>query len=385
MSRRKSVALLVEMSNAYARGLLDGVISYVQQNPTWSVYLPERERGATPPNWLKNWKGDGIIARIETPEIASVVRKIRLPTVDVSAGRHIADVPWVETDDSAIARLAADHLISRGFRHLAFCGDPGFNWSHWREREFRHIVSEAGFECSVFQSTPRLSPQYSWNRDRQQMTRWLKTLPRPVGIMACYDIKAQQLLSICRDEGISVPEQIAMIGVDNDRRLCELCDPPLSSVVPNTARTGYEAAALLDRMMNGETVDATAYLIPPTGVETRQSTDVLAIDDHSISTALTYIRERAFDGITVAEVLRHVPLSRRVLESRFQQILGRTPHQEILRLRIDRVKHLLLETELPLSAIARLTGFRHPEYLSVAFKRSEGQTPREFRQRNKHA
>ena len=140
MTQRKSVALLLETSNAYSRGLLDGIITFVQQHAAWSVYLPEQGRGAAPPDWLKNWKGDGIIARIETQAIANAVCRTRLPIVDVSAARHIPDIPWIETNDFAIAELAAEHLISRGFSNLAFCGDPAFNWSQWREQRFSELV-----------------------------------------------------------------------------------------------------------------------------------------------------------------------------------------------------------------------------------------------------
>lgn len=378
-----SVALLLESSNAYSRGLLDGIISFVQRHGGWSVFLPEQERGADPPEWLRRWKGDGIIARIETDRIARAVRATRLPVVDVSAARHLEDIPWLETDDSRISALAAEHLLERGFRNLAFCGDPGFRWSAWREQHFRSIIESHGVNYFCHQSVPRNDERYSWNRDRRGLCSWLKKLPKPVGIMACYDIKAQQLLAICRDEDIAVPDQIAVIGVDNDRRLCELCDPPLSSVIPNAWKTGYEAARLLNQMMTGEVVSSEPRLIAPLGVQTRQSTDVLAIDDPDIVSALRLIRSRACDGTTVQEILREIPMSRRVFESRFQKLLGRTPHAEIIRLRIDRCRRLLAETDLPMPEIAEATGFRHVEYFSVTFKREVGETPREFRNRNR--
>ncbi len=380
MSRRKSVALLIETSNAYSRGVLEGVIDYMRQHEPWSITLPEQERGASPPDWLSRWRGDGIIARIETDEIARAVRKTKLPVVDVSAARHLPDIPWVETDDQAIARLAAEHLLERGFRHLAFCGDAGFNWSVWRGQHFEQIVREAGCECHIHESIPRMDASYFWNREKQRLMTWLKRLPRPIGIMACYDIKAQQLLDVCRELEIAVPEEMAVIGVDNDRLLCDLADPPLSSVICNTRRAGYEAASLLDRMMSGETVVAEARLLEPLGIETRQSTDILAIDDPDVAIAIRFIREQACRGIDVSDVLRQVPLSRRVLENRFRKILGRTPHQEITRLRIDRVKQLLAETDLPLSGIASRTGFQHDEYMTVAFKKQVGIPPSKFRQ-----
>lgn len=382
MARRRRVALLIETSNAYARGLLDGVISYLRQRANWSVYLPEQQRGGAPPTWLADWKGDGILARIETEAIADAVRKTGLPVVDLSAARWLPGIPWVETDDSRIAELAVSHFVDRGFRNLAFCGDPGFRWSVWRRDHFVATAEQRGCCCQVYDSIPRDDPNYSWDSDRRRMVAWLKSLPKPVGIMACYDIKAQQLLDVCRELKIAVPEHVAVIGVDNDPLVCELSDPPLSSVVPNTARAGYEAAALLDRAMSGEKVATDPVLLEPLAIHARQSTDVLAIDDPEIASILRLIRERATENLRVSDLLRHVPISRRMLEHRFEKLLGRTPHQEILRVRIGRVKELLLQTDCSLEEIAMRTGFPHTEYLSVVFKRETGQTPRAFRKQN---
>jgi LacI family transcriptional regulator len=379
VKRRRSVALLIETSNAYARGLLEGVIQYVRHHEAWSIFLPEQERGASPPHWLSRWRGDGIIARIETDEIARAVRATRLPVVDVSAARRVPDIPWVETDDGEIARLAVEHLLERGFRQLGFCGDSSFNWSMWRQQHFARLVAEAGHVCHIYESRPRWAKGYSWNREKRGLANWVRRLPRPIGVMASYDIMAQQLLDVCRELNVAVPEEVAVIGVDNDRLLCDLASPPLSSVIPNAPRTGYEAASLLDQMMSRRPVPPEGHLIQPLGIETRQSTDVLAIDDPDIAEALRFIREQACAGIRVVDVLRHVPLSRRMLESRFRDRLGRTPHQEITRLRIERVKQLLSETDLSLAEIAGHAGFDHVEYLSVVFKREVGVTPGGFR------
>ncbi|MEZ6065896.1 MAG: DNA-binding transcriptional regulator [Planctomycetaceae bacterium] len=379
MRKRPAVALLIETSNAYARGLLAGIIAWQRTHDAWSIYLPEQERGAVPPQWLSRWKGDGIIARIETDEIAKAVRRCGVPVVDVSAARRLKNIPWVETDDQLIAAEAFRHLSDRGLKNFAFCGDPGFNWSVWRRDRFCRLVADAGGECHVHDSIPQFDHDFSWTREQKRMTQWLRGLPRPIGIFAAYDIKAQQLLEVCRDEGISVPEEVSVVGVDDDELICELSHPPLSSIVPNTRRTGYEAAALLDRMMTGEECEEMMVLIPPLGVTTRQSTDVLAIEDPEVASALRFIREHACQGIDVADVLRNVPLSRRMLETRFAKILGRTPHAEIARLRIERAKRLLTETDLPLAEIAELAGFQHNEYFSVAFKREVGRTPSTFR------
>lgn len=379
MNRRPSVALLIETSNAYARGLLEGIVAYAREHDAWSIYLPEQRRGDAPPSWLSRWKGDGIIARIENEAIAKAVTKTRLPVIDVSAARLVPAIPWVETDDAAIARLAAEHLLERGFRNLAFCGEPRFNWSEWRCESFCHVVRHAGATCHTYETTTRDGPTASWDQEHRRLMAWIKKLPKPVGVMASYDIKAQQLLDACRELRIAVPEEVAVVGVDNDKLLCDLCSPPLSSVIPNAQRTGYVAAQLLNRLLSGEKVPPEAHLIEPLGVQTRQSTDVLAIDDRDIAAAVRFIREHACEGIKVADLLRAVPLSRRVLESRFTKLVGRTPHDEILRVKIERAKQLLVETDLSLALVAERTGIEHVEYLSVAFKRVTGQTPKDFR------
>jgi LacI family transcriptional regulator len=374
--RRRKVALLIETSNAYARGLVQGVVHYVREHRPWSFQMMEQGRGDDPPPWLADWDGDGIIARIETPRIARAVVKSGLPAVDLSAARLVPSLPWVETDDAEIAHLAAEHLLERGFKHFGYCGDARFNWSVWREGYFSEQLRKAGHDCQTFRSDFGLT---NLDSDSRALARWLHALPKPVGIMACYDRRGQQVLDACRNAALAVPDEVAVVGVDNDELLCELAAPPLSSVIPNTHRTGYEAAALLDRMMTGKKVGAKAHLIAPLGVAARQSTDVLAIDDREVASAVRFIREHACEGINVADVMRVVSLSRRLLEQRFQRLVGRTPHEEILHVRLNRVQRFLAETDLPLYLIAERTGFEHVEYLSVVFKRELGKTPREFR------
>ncbi|HEY1108186.1 MAG TPA: DNA-binding transcriptional regulator [Opitutaceae bacterium] len=374
--RRRQVALLIETSNAYARGLLQGVVHYIREHEPWSFYLMEQGRGDDPPPWLERWKGDGIIARIETPKIAAAVVRAALPTVDLSAGRLVPELPWVETDDEQIAGLAAAHLLERGFKHFAFCGDARFKWSEWRAQHFAARIRAAGHSVQEFSG----GNGGDVAAQAKALRAWVEALPKPVGIMAAYDIRGQQVLDACRSAGLAVPSDVAVIGVDNDALLCDLASPPLTSVIPNAHRAGYEAAALLEKLMAGRKVPATAHLIPPLGVAPRQSTDVLAVDDRDVARAVQFIREHACEGINVGDLLRTVPLSRRVLEQRFQKLLGRTPREEILQVRLARVRQLLGETDLPLYLIAERTGFEHVEYLSVVFKRETGQTPSDFRQ-----
>ena len=376
---RYSVALLIESSNAYARGILEGVIDFQRKHDAWSVFLPEQERGAAPPSWLKRWSGDGMIARIETETIARSVRSMNIPTIDVSAARRLEGIPWIETDDKMVASLAVEHLVERGFRKLAFCGDASFNWSRWRGEAFAQIVRAKGLEYFEYSSQDRYALGYSWPRDQKRLAKWIADLPKPIGLMASYDIRAQEILDCCRELNVAVPDQVAVVGVDNDPIICNLAFPSLTSVIPDAVQAGYLAAELLQRMMQGETIPADAHLLPPLGIATRQSTDVLAVDDPEVAAAAKYIRDHARDGITVADVLKHVPLSRRALESRFKKITGKTPHDAIVSQRLSLVERLLSETDLSLDAIAARTGFEHAEYMSVVFRQKHGTPPGKFR------
>lgn len=382
--KRRNIALIIETSNEYARGLLRGIRSYIREGRSWSIYLIEHSRNSTDLSWLNQWKGDGIIARIENDRIARFIQETGLPAVDLSAFRFLPDLPCVETDDQAIARLAANHLLERGFKHFGYVGDSRFNWSRWRGEHFVRHIEEAGYRCSVFDSYADIAPGRSSSQanEQQAIVSWLNTLPKPIGLLACYDKQGQQLLEACRAADIAVPDDAGVIGVDNDDLLCELSNPPLSSIAPDTLRTGYFAASLLDRMMAGQTVSSKMYLIEPTGVHTRQSTDVLAIEDKIVSDAIRFIRGNANYDINVSDLLKAIPVSRRVLESRFLKVLGHTPHDEIIRVKMKIAKQLLAETDLTLPDIAERSGFKHPEYLSVVFKKITGQPPSAYRSQN---
>lgn len=378
----KSVALLIESSNAYARGLIDGIIAWQREHEIWSMYVPEQERGAAPPSWLSSWDGDGVIARIETEQIAARVADLRVPIVDVSAARHLIDLPWVETDDQLIADMAFEHLRDKQLTNFAYCGEPFFGWSQQRLRSFSARVSASEGTCFVLDQQARLEPGYSWTRERTALEAWLKELPKPVGIFAGYDIKGQQILDACRDLQFRVPEQIAVIGVDNDQQLCELCTPPMSSVIPDARGAGYQAASLLEQLMAGKPVSNRGVLLPPLGIAERQSTDVLAVDDPVLFDAIHYIRRYACEGIQVKDVAQRVDVSRRSLEFRFMKYLNRTPHDEIERVRMTRIKQLLTTTELSLQRIAEKSGYPNPDYMATAFKRVTGDSPGQYRRKH---
>jgi LacI family transcriptional regulator len=380
------VAVLIEASNAYGRGLLEGIHRHLRAHDPWTILLPEHGRGLPPLEMLARWKGDGIIARIETPAIAVAIGRLKrarsLAVVDVSAGRLLGGVPYVETDDDAIARIAAAHFIERDFRHLAFLGDDRFRWSANRRDAFMRAANEHGRTIDVFR--PHARARHGVAED-EAIETWLAALPKPVGLFACYDIRGRQAVEACRRVGIAVPDQVAVLGVDDDAVLCGLTSPPLSSVIPNAIAAGRLAAELLDSLLRGERLERDEWLLPPLGIATRQSTDVLAIDDELVVAAVRYIREHAWAGIKVADVVRAVGISRRVLEHRFLERVGHTPHEELARVRFRRVEQLLAETELPLATIAARAGFRHPEYMTVAFIRRHGMPPSRWRRARRGA
>lgn len=375
--RRRAVALLVETSNQYSRNLLQGVRQYLRERGPWALHLTEHGRGDVVPPWLANWAGDGIIARIENRAIEQAVRAAGVPAINVSAAGLAPDVPAVISDSAAVARLAAEHLLERGIRHFGYCGDARFLWSNVHGRNFVKCIRKARCTCEFFDSSE--NDFAHWENEQWKLGDWLASLPKPVGVMACFDIRGQQVLDVCRRLGLRVPEEVAVIGQHNDELLCELCDPPLSSVVPNPRLAGYRAAELLDRMMRGRRVAARVHRIAPIGVEARQSTDVVAIEDADVADAIRFIRQHAAEGIGVDDVLRAVPVSRTMLERKFRSLLGYTPYEAMLRVRLARAKELLATTAMPIGSVADQAGFSSAEYFSASFKSRVGMSPRRFR------
>ena len=377
----RRVAVVIEASNAYARGLLAGIHRHVREHEPWTVFLPEHGRGKPPLESLAKWVGDGVIARIETKATAEAIEKLRrqlgIPVIDVSAARLVADLPYVETDDAMIATVAADHFFERDFRHFAFLGDDRFRWSDNRCRAFVEVVTAKGHDVDVFSHRRRKTPPAD---DDEAVEAWLARLPKPVALLACYDIRGRQAIDACRRAGIAVPDEVAVLGVDDDEVLCGLASPPLSSVMPDAIGAGRLAAELLDQLMRGGQLKRSEWLLPPLGIIARQSTDVLAIDDPLVVAAIRQIRAHACDGIKVTDVARALKTTRRVLENRFTKRVGHTPHEEIARVQFRRVEQLLLETELSLAAIAARAGFKHTEYMTVAFTKRHGMPPSRWRQ-----
>jgi LacI family transcriptional regulator len=386
MNERPSVALIIETSSVYGRRLLAGVTRWMRTHTPWSVFLEQRGLTEKPPAWLDGWCGDGILSRVTTPELAEQLQSQRIATVDLTDIYGDQGLPRIWSNDADIGRLGAEHLLERGFRNFAYCGFTAHHWSQRRREGFLQTLQLPARRVAVYESIWGGPQAHDWQQERRQIADWLAQLPKPVGIMAANDLRGQQVLDACKQISVAVPEEAAIIGCDNDELLCQLCDPPLSSIVPNPEHIGFEAAGLLDRLIAANGKQRKAYQgtrleIPPVGIVTRQSTDVLAIEDAKVAAALKFIRENACLGTSVEEVLKHIPISRSMLERGFRQYLQRSPHAEIRLVQLKRVRDLLSETDLPLDRIAGLAGFTHPEYMSVVFKRELGETPGQYRRR----
>jgi LacI family transcriptional regulator len=379
MSRLPHVALLIETSRSYGRGVLRGVRRYLSEHGPWSVYLETRALDSQGPPWLKNWRGDGILTRTGSRALARLVRAADVPAVELRSTRHGIRLPWVGVDNRALGQLVAEHLLDRGFRRFGVCALDTEQYFRERCANYIEMLRQRGFPCAVFAAPPYAEQPLQWEKQQEELTDWLRQLPKPVGVMACTDQLGFWLLDACRRAEAAVPEEVAVVGVENDESLCAMATPPLSSVALNTERIGYVAAELLDRLMKRKRADAPDIFIEPLGIVTRQSSDVVAVEDEAVAAALRFIRENACAGIHVDDVLDAVPLSRSKLERDFRELLGRSPNAEIRRVQLGRVRQLLVETDLTLAAIAARSGFSRAEYLCAVFKEAFGATPNQYR------
>jgi LacI family transcriptional regulator len=367
-----------------------GVAKFVREHREWSVQSEEWTWTDDAPAWLRHWEGDGIIVRIENRKLAALVLDLGVKTVDVRGSVKGLRVPLIDTDDEKVACLAAEHLMSLGFRHYAFCGFVGANYSDTRCYWFQHHLAQHGFSCMVFNPQTSLSNVDTLEYEkrsldfREEIAHWVASIPKPIGVMACNDICGQKLLDTCRRNGVLVPEELAVIGVDNDEVLCELSDPPLTSVVPDAVRIGYSAATLLEQLMGGRSPPAEPILVPPTGIVARRSTEVLALEDRHLAAGLRFLRENAFHTFRVDDAARVAGMSRRVFERRFAAQIGHPPKAEVTRLRLERAKQLLAETDWNLAEIAQRTGLNYAEYLHKVFTSKTGITPGQFRHNQKN-
>ena len=385
------VAVLIESSRAYGRGLLLGVAKYVHERSHWQVYSHERELQSTLPRWFDRWNGDGIIARIEGPAMAKAIGRLSVPVVDLRRIGTGTDLPALHTDEHTVVSLVLEHFLERGFRHFGFWGFAGADYSERRQAILREQLRERKTPLHIYSPTPRA--RKGWTIEYEQFepeleqngVHWLRKLPKPVAVMACNDIAGQQVLEVCRLAELRVPDQVAVIGVDNDEVLCQLADPPLTSIAPDTVRIGYKAAALLDEMMAGKRPQHMDRYIKPLGIVPRRSTDTLVIPHAGAAQALSFLRRHYRDPITLKDLNSELPVSLRSIQDAFKKHVGRSLHQELDRLRTTFAKDLLREFNVKLHTVAVQCGFANPRHFRRAFLREIGQTPQQYRRELKAA
>ena len=378
------VALLVETARGFGRDLLHGIARYARLHGPWSFHITPGDYKQAVPK-MKQWGGTGIIARIPDDRVAQAVIEANVPTIAIGltdeqmqAGHPLAKFSEISSDAKEVSRQAADHLLDRRFSRFAYVGSEDRGWSKRRQVIFEQHLAERGFRPYVYQQ-PRRPRDRVWEREQEFLADWISELPTPIGLFACDDDRGREVLEACRLAGMHVPEDVAVIGVDNDAVFCELSNPPLSSVALNAETAGYRAAALLDVMMRGRIQRPQRIVVEALGVVTRRSTDVVAVEDEDIAAALRFIQREQGRGITVESVVQESAVSRRKLEKRFTETIGRTILEEIQLVRLERAKRLLVETTYPISKIAELAGFGSAGYFIQFFQKRVGKTPRRYR------
>jgi len=379
MAAVRCVAVVMQPVRTYCRGVLRGVAA-VSTQAKWETILVAAD--APPPVSDLCKVAQGLIGHFSEEHLLAQVERAGIPAVDI-APRHPRDrLAHVTTDDVAVGRLAAAHLLSLGLPHFAFYGTRTHYFSLLREQGFKQALGAAGLSCHAFLDGAPAGREESL-REEAAIKDWLVGLPKPIGVLASTDGRALQLLAMCRTLGIAVPASVAVLGVDNDDVFCELASPPLSSIALATQLIGYEAARMLGLLMEGKLPASRQLLVPPAGVVPRRSSDLPAILDADVAAVVRYISLHVQDDLQVADLLREVPMSRRSLEQRFVKALGRTPAAEIHRAQIEVAKLMLSQTDEPLARVALAAGFSNAKQLGAAFHHETGITPTRYRSQSR--
>ena len=381
----KRVALAFPAAVPWMAICMQGIIDYSRRHGGWNLLtspptLTGTHEVTLTASSLRGWPGDGIIAAISDHAEAQAAEQLNIPIVNLASTVHDLPFPRMMVDHYAIGRLAAEHLLQRGFINLGFYGFKGPWYVAERQRGFQDRATEAGVECEVLQQPMQADVELSWQERLELLTAWLKRLTMPVGIFAVHDYRARILIDQCNSLGLRVPQDVAVIGTDNDTIVCEHCQPTLSSVARNPWENGYQAAAMLDRLMKGEPLEQTEVTLPPEGVVQRGSTDTVAIDDPHVRTVVSFMRNHFQEPLDIAHLAAQVPISRRLLEKRFRKLLDCTPHTYLCRLRTDQAKQLLATSpRMKIHSIAKACGFSSQDHMRLVFLRTIGLTPKAYR------
>ena len=376
----KRVAVLVDSSTSWGRSVIAGVHDYSCECGGWQLLV--EPRGLDQRRWLPaGWHGDGIIARVGLPQLARRLRKLLVPVVNVS-GIVLpgADFPRVVSDQVAAAGMAAEHLISRGFRHFAYFSLLGLEYVSEHQQAFDAALRLSGHRCHRYAVQPQHGAEPDWNLDLKRLGKWLASLPKPLAVFTWNSSSAREVLYACAQSGLAVPEEVAVLSGSDDDLFCRIAPVPISAVELGAREIGFRAAAELAAMMEKpESAQPTEVLVAPIGIVERQSTDTLAIEDEVVAKALRFIRGNLAQPIQVPDVARHSGVCRRLLEQRFNASLGRSPAAEIRRVRLNRAIELLQRTSMTVAEVSECSGFGSPEYMASVFKSQCGGTPLDYR------
>jgi LacI family transcriptional regulator len=384
-SRIPKVAILLETSRLLGRGMHQGIVNYSRIHAPWAFHVWLMDE-LTDSFSLVKWKGDGIIARIPNEQVEKAIQVTGLPTVGVmltdeqrkpsSSCFQFSEIN-VESYEAAV--LCAEHLLELQFKTFAFVGERNnVSWSVQRQKGFCDRIAQEGFSCQCY--VPPKQNRYSWNDDRVRLGHWLAKLPKPIGLLAAFDFRGKQVIDVCFEQGIKVPDEIAVIGIDNDQLICEYCCyQPMSSIGFDTVLGGYKAAEMLDLMMKGNQTKPVCFRIPPLHVVVRQSTNRYRLDDPLLVQALEIIRSQTTHRINVEQLCRQLDVSKNTLEKKFKQQFGCSILVKINQAIIEQIKILLSETNMTIAEIAEHCSFDSDSNLCKFFKRETGTTMRQWR------
>jgi LacI family transcriptional regulator len=380
------IALLFNANKIYDREIITGIGNYLlSTRVAWDLFLEEDFRARL--NGIEHWDGDGIIADFDDPAVAETLSNCDLPVVAIGSSYEDATfypekVPYIATDNAKVVQLAYDHLIGAGLPRFALYSlpdGPNNRWAQEREQAFRKLLAADGLEGEVYRglSTSALG----WHEAIERLQAWLASLPKPVGVIAVTDARARQLLQACMQANIPVPEQVAIVGIDNDPLTRTLTRIPITSVIQGAEEMGRTAAHLLHRMLLGARFPGTVIRVPPVGINVLESTDHQPLASPYVMRARHFIRQYACQGIKTEQVADYVGVSRSSLEEHFRRELGRTVHQEILRHKLEHARALLAKNEVSNAEVAIRCGFTSVQYMYAVFRRELDCTPKEYQER----
>lgn len=375
-------------------GLMAGISKYIRDRGDRQLIIwPDCSRKSLA--FLKERGCKGAFVSVQTTQRAKELLQIGIPVIGVATVQNLLNLPFISADSKKVARMACEYLLKKKFKNFAFFGLTQARWSAERLEYFSQYLTEKGKNIHVFEekqvlftsdltSFTRLWIKTALNTGQQKLIGWLKQLPKPAAILASTDIFACHLINMAREAGLSIPDEIAILGVNNDNAICNICDPPLSSIAFNLKKAGYDATRLLDKMISGnETMQGQCIEIQPTHVETRGSTDIYAVDDPAIVEAMKYIRQNGNIPLSVDAVADHVYMSKRLLQMRFHDLIGKSVHDEIVTAHFELAKAMLVDTDLPIDEIATRSGFHYTSNMRRAFRKLTGMLPQKYRQQHR--